>query len=983
MKKLSHKFYAALIILSLTGQIAWVVENMYFNVYIYKMFHADAASISLMVGASAVTATLTTLLIGALSDKIGKRKIFISAGYIVWGVSILCFSLLRMDMLTGITGSVAAASALGCSLVIILDCVMTFFGSTANDACFNAWLTDKGDESNRGSIEGINAMMPLVAILVVFGGFLGFDLDKESSWRAIYLIIGFLVIAVGVLSLFLVDESFAKTADNSNYFKNILYGFKPSVVKSNKLLYVVLAAFAVFGISIQIFMPYLILYYEQTLKMSNYVLVMAPAIIIASVITFFYGKLYDKVGFEGAVYPSVGMLMAGYVLLYLFTGTLLVFIGSLLMMAGYLTGMAVFGAMIRDNMPAEKTGLFQGLRIFGQVFIPGIIGPYVGAVVLKNAETIVNSDGTTSFIPNQNIYLAAFAACVVLIVFIAYIRSLRRKAHNKLTMEDPVDRTPHKRYPRPQFVRDSYMTLNGKWDCGVKVPFPLESSLSGFKGRKTSAYLYYTKVTVTSEFVKDRVFLHFGAIDQVAAVFINDREVCTLSNGYLPAQVDITDYITKDEPFVLKVAVEDKLDKTLPYGKQRKKRGGMWYTPVSGIWQSVWLESVPANYIRHFEITPSLDSVNISIESDASHFNIEISDRNNVVFLGNFDDSYIHIDISDPKQWTPEDPHLYNITIKTDTDEVRSYFALRTVSIGEVDGIQRILLNGKPYFFNAVLDQGYFPEGIYTANSERSYEDDIRRLKNLGINTIRKHIKIEPACFYEACDRLGMLVFQDMVNNGKYSFLRDTALPTLGHVKTDDTKRHVKDEVKAIFEQHMEMTLDYLYNFPCVVYYTIFNEGWGQFDADIMYDIAKAMDSSRIIDATSGWFHQTLSDVDSYHVYFKKVELNSSNRPIILSEFGGFSYKVDGHSYSKYANYGYGNAKSSAQLTDMLEKLYNDEIIPLIDKGLCGTVYTQAFDVEDETNGLYTYDRKICKVDADRMRALAKRLVINNTDRKG
>lgn len=424
--KLGKKFYLALIIFSLTGQIAWVVENMYFNVFIYKMFHASAAGISVMVGASAVAATITTLLIGALSDKVGKRKLFICGGYILWGISILSFALIRMDILEPIAGSYGAALSLGVSLVIIMDCVMTFFGSSANDACFNAWLTDMGDETNRGKIEGINAMMPLIAILVVFGGFMSFNLDLASSWVVIYLIIGITVIAIGILGIFLIDEPVICRSEGSSYFKDIFYGFRPSVVRNNKLLYSVLAAFAVFGISIQIFMPYLILYYEKSLGMENYVLIMAPAIILASVITVFYGKLYDHVGFIKSVIPTVLFLIIGYHLLFFCKTTLLVFAGSLFMMTGYLTGMAIFGAVIRDNTPSAQTGLFQGMRIFGQVFIPGIVGPAIGAYVLRNAQMTVNSDGTTSFIPSSSIFMAAFVVAVILMAVLGIIARNKR-----------------------------------------------------------------------------------------------------------------------------------------------------------------------------------------------------------------------------------------------------------------------------------------------------------------------------------------------------------------------------------------------------------------------------------------------------------------------------------------------------------------------------------------------------------------------------
>ena len=431
---LSKKFYISLTIFSLIGQIAWVIENMFFNVFIYKMFRASAAQISVMVMASAITAAVTTLIIGALSDKVGRRKIFLCAGYVFWGLSILSFGLIRMEVLTKFTGSVVAAATLGCNLVIIMDCVMTFFGSSANDACFNAWLTDMGDETNRGKIEGINAMMPLLAVLIVFGSFMSFDLDTSRAWTSIFFIIGGVVIIVGGLGVFLVDDSKSRELlqksreENAHYFKNIFYSFKPSVIKQNYMLYVILFAFAVFNISIQIFMPYLILYYEQSLKMPNYVIVMAPAILVAALVTLFYGRVYDKFGFEKSVIPAVLTLMAGYVFLYFFTNIVPVFIGSLLMLSGYLSGMAVFGAMVRDNTPMNKTGMFQGVRIIGQVLIPGVIGPAIGAAVLKNAEKISNGDGTESFIPNNNIYLAAFIAGLFIFLAIWGVSWLKKKS---------------------------------------------------------------------------------------------------------------------------------------------------------------------------------------------------------------------------------------------------------------------------------------------------------------------------------------------------------------------------------------------------------------------------------------------------------------------------------------------------------------------------------------------------------------------------
>ncbi|MBQ7330015.1 MAG: MFS transporter [Oscillospiraceae bacterium] len=408
----SRKFYLALVIFSLVGQVAWVMENMYFNVFIYKMFNASAEAISAMVSASAVAATVTTLLVGAFSDKIGKRKLFICGGYLCWGVSILSFALIRMDVINALFPAAASAASIGVSLVIVMDCVMTFFGSSANDACFNAWVTDSTDETNRGAVEGINSMMPLLAILVVFGGFMGVDLNKQSGWTLVFLVIGAVVFLMGLLGFFLIEEKKLDTRGNEHYFANLIYGFRPMVIRENKTLYITLLAYSVFGIAINIFMPYLILYYTVSLGMDNYVLLFAPAIILAAAFTFFYGKVYDRKGFRISVLPPLGLLMGGFLVLFFFKNTALVFAGTLIMLCGYLSGMAVFGAMLRDRTPEKKAGMFQGQRIIGQVLIPGVIGPAIGAWVLRNADTIVNDDGTTSFVPNENIFLAAFVAAV-------------------------------------------------------------------------------------------------------------------------------------------------------------------------------------------------------------------------------------------------------------------------------------------------------------------------------------------------------------------------------------------------------------------------------------------------------------------------------------------------------------------------------------------------------------------------------------------
>ena len=436
MKK-NRKFWLTLIIFSLTGQIAWVVENMYFNVFIYKMFHASASEIATMVTASAIAATVTTVLMGALSDRLGKRKVFMCFGYIAWGVSILSFALIRLDVISALFGSTVGAASIGVTLVIIMDCVMTFFGSSANDAAFNAWLTDSTDETNRGAAEGINSMMPLISILVVFGGFMGFNLDLAESWTVIYAIIGGLVLLIGVLGFFLVEEAPVKNPDNLGYFPTILYGFRPDVVGKNPKLYLSMLAYMVFSTAIQVYMPYLIIYYEKTLGMADYVLIMAPAIILAAVVTFFFGRLTDRHGFRRIVLPALSMLALGFVLLDLVPAVIPaegigmripVFIGSLLMMSGYLSGMAVFGTQLRNHTPEHMAGRFQGLRILSQVLIPGIVGPAIGAAVLEGAEEIVNSDGTTSFLPSADIFLAALVVLgLVIVALVGYLLITKSK----------------------------------------------------------------------------------------------------------------------------------------------------------------------------------------------------------------------------------------------------------------------------------------------------------------------------------------------------------------------------------------------------------------------------------------------------------------------------------------------------------------------------------------------------------------------------
>ncbi len=985
--KLSPRFLGALTLFSLIGQVAWVVENMYLNVFIYKMFNASAADISNMVTASAVAATLTTVLIGALSDRVGRRKLFICGGYLLWGVSILGFCFVRLDLISPALGMTANAASVAISLVIILDCLMTFFGSTANDAAFNAWLTDSTDATNRGSAEGINAMMPLVAILAVFGGFMPFgELDTSEKWTTIFAIIGGVVILVGLLGIFLIRDPETPKSE-TGYWQNVIYGFRPSTLLRNPGLYLAMGLFILFNISIQVFMPYLIIYYEASLGMKDYVFIMAPAIILASVATALWGKVYDKKGFDFSSLWALLSLAAGYILLFFFRTTAPVFLGSLLMMCGYLCGMAVFGAKIRDLTPVGKAGMLQGVRICSQVLIPGVIGPFIGRTVLSGAERIENSDGTETFLPNADIFLAALIVLLPLSLCMILSKVLKKPRLCRLStpFEEEGAVAWCDEYPRPQMKRNSYFPLAEGWHLTwvkgkrqealgeIRMPFPPESPRSGI-GRilkKGEAWRYEVTFLLPPDFCRDRTLLHFGAVDQVAEVTLNGRAVGSHQGGYLPFSFDITEALTPGAN-LLTVTVRDPLDHTLPWGKQRHRRGGMWYTPVSGIWQPVWLESVPENAFTSLKITPTLDSVTLCVTGGVGSKVLTVETPTGKL-TQSFEGNEVTLSIPDPILWSPEHPHLYPFTLSDGRDTVTSYFALRVIGEALVNGVPQLTLNKKPYFFHGLLDQGYYPDGIYLPASPDGYRYDIAAMKSLGFNMLRKHIKIEPEVFYYECDRLGMVVFQDMVNNGGYSFLLDTALPTVGR-KTGFAHRASREQ-KRIFEESALQTLDLLHNHPSVLYYTIFNEGWGQYaDADRVYDRLRAHDPTRIYDTASGWFRTKQSDVDSEHVYFKPVALTVGSRPLVLSEFGGYSCKLEGHAFNLDKTYGYRFFTDPIAFEDALEKLYLDEIVPLVEKGLSAAVLTQVSDVEDETNGLLTYDRRVLKVSPSRMTQIAGKL---------
>lgn len=417
---ISGRTWLGIVILGLAGQLAWVIENMYFNVYLFDVIGGTAGDIAAMVAASAVTAAVTTLFMGALSDKIGKRKVFITAGYIVWGVVTASFGFITVENTSKLFHTVNAA-ATASLLVIIMDCVMTFFGSTASDAAFNSWVTDVTDGSNRGKAETVLQAMPLAAMLVVFGAL---DVFKQrGEWQTFFIIIGAITSVCGILSIFIIKDKPGLKKNGENYFKNIFYGFLPSTVKANKMLYVTFCAFCIFNISYQVFMPYIIIYLEKSLGITNYAIPLGIILILAAVISILLGGAIDKFGKVKFMLPSSIVLIAGFVGMYFAKNVplpALIAVGTVMMGAFLVTSATVCGA-IRDYTPQDKVGLFQGVRMVFQVLIPMVAGPYIGAAVIKNNNATYEELGVVKTIPTSNIFLAAAAVAVFALIPVAVL----------------------------------------------------------------------------------------------------------------------------------------------------------------------------------------------------------------------------------------------------------------------------------------------------------------------------------------------------------------------------------------------------------------------------------------------------------------------------------------------------------------------------------------------------------------------------------
>ena len=565
---------------------------------------------------------------------------------------------------------------------------------------------------------------------------------------------------------------------------------------------------------------------------------------------------------------------------------------------------------------------------------------------------------------------------------------------------------PLPEYPRPQLRRNSYLNLNGIWEYAITktaekpaamqgeivVPFSPETPLSGVGHiLQPDEYLWYRRsVTLPEGFFRGgRLLLHFGAVDQCCTVWVDGQEAGSHTGGYLPFALDVTELIEGDA-FTLELRVTDPTDTgSLSRGKQRLKNTGIWYTPQSGIWQTVWMECVPENYLRSLRITPKPEenAVHIRLEADdPAMAAVTICRDGGIIAEGQTDEngeSTLTIPAEELRLWSPENPFLYDAAITlAGGDKVESYFGMRAFGIGKDEkGLPRLLLNGKPYFQNGLLDQGYWSDGYYTAPSDEALIHDIAEMKRLGFNMLRKHIKVEPLRWYYHCDRLGMLVWQDMMNGGEsYSPLSIYVFSNLGLRVKDDRYRYFSrsDEAgRTHYYEELGQMIDLLYNTVSLALWVPFNEGWGQFDALKAAEFIRKRDDTRPIDHASGWYDQGGGDIKSIHWYFRPYHHKQppkEQRPICLTEYGGYNCAVPGHCWGEGAEFGYKKIADPAEFNRAFQKLMEEQIIPAKERGLAAAVYTQVSDVEGERNGLLTYDRKVCKANEAIFRAMNAKL---------
>lgn len=558
---------------------------------------------------------------------------------------------------------------------------------------------------------------------------------------------------------------------------------------------------------------------------------------------------------------------------------------------------------------------------------------------------------------------------------------------------------PLSEYPRPQLRRENWMNLNGTWEYQIvlgngetspdawkkiTVPFALGTALSGTEGviLQPGETLWYRR-SFAYQPRRGRTVLNFEAVDQMCTVYLNGFEAGEHAGGYTPFSMDVSQYIKYQN--ALMVRVQDRSDRgTLAYGKQRLKNGGIWYTPTAGIWGTVWLEDLPDHAVEDIKITPDYDAgrAYIEIAGTFSQAKITVSaPDDSFLHEGLTQDGHYTVPMEHFHAWTTEDPFLYQVRIISEDDAVETYFGMRKFSAGtDQKGNVRFMLNDSPLFLSGLLDQGYTPDGRYTYPTDQAIADELQMVRDMGFNMVRKHVKVESRRWYYHCDRMGILVMQDMPNGGNtFSFLLHQALPLFFGIRK--IRDHHYDwfgrgssRLRRAYYYELDEMLDTLFNCVCIFAWVPFNEGWGQFDSRAVTQHIRNYDSTRLVDSASGWHDQGAGDFNSRHVYFRRFRApRADGRIMILSEFGGYAFRAAGHSETK-KQFGYRRYKDRVDLDHAISALYEKQIVPEIDRGLSGCIYTQLSDVESECNGMITADRRVIKADVRKMKKINERI---------